>query len=149
MTARDPITVASPEGLAVVGGVAALYLAIRFLPRLLVGPGRFVDPVEVERRRSSGEALLLLDVRSRAEFSSDTGHLPGALNVPLEDLEQALARGELEGVRETQTVVTICQSDARAAFAVRRLRRHGIHKVLVMSGGMGAWTEAGLPVDRT
>jgi rhodanese-related sulfurtransferase len=46
-----------------------------------------------------------------------------------------------------RTVVAICRSDARAAFAVRRLRRAGFKRVLVMSGGMLGWLADDLPVE--
>jgi len=96
----------------------------------------------------AGEALLLVDVRSRGEFAGELGHVRGALSVPLPELTTRLRQDSgLVGDGE-KTVVAICRSDARAAFAVRTLRRAGFKRVLVMSGGMLGWLADDLPVER-
>jgi rhodanese-related sulfurtransferase len=78
------------------------------------GSLRRVDIKELEAELGRGEPLLLLDVRTAPEFSR--GHVPGAINVPLADIDQ----GKLppEG---SVPVWLICRSGARSARAAQVL----------------------------
>ncbi len=78
------------------------------------------------------EGALLLDVRSTSEFGS--GHLPGALNVPLSDLTGRLA--EL-GSKE-RPIIIYCQSGMRSAAAAGMLKHQGFSKVSNL-GAMSRW----------
>ncbi len=93
---------------------------------------------ELER----GRAPLLLDVRTPAEFAS--GHLRGAVNVPVTALPSRLASLD---VPAGSPVVAICLSAHRSPPAVRLLQRAG-HDARQLAGGMIAWRGAGLPVVR-
>ncbi len=148
MTSEDPIHITDPEGIALLLAVVLIYLAIRLLPRFLVGFGNFLPASEVKQRLDAGEDLLLVDVRSRGEFVGEPGHVRGAVNIPLSELTMRLRQDAALVGEGERTVVTICRSDARAAFAVRTLRRAGFRRVRVMSGGMLAWLADDLPVDR-
>jgi rhodanese-related sulfurtransferase len=103
------------------------------------GSLRRVDIKELEAELGRGEPLLLLDVRTAPEFSR--GHVPGAINVPLADIDQ----GKLppEG---SVPVWLICRSGARSARAAQVLVDRG-YDVVDVSGGTMAWRRAGLPVD--
>jgi rhodanese-related sulfurtransferase/glyoxylase-like metal-dependent hydrolase (beta-lactamase superfamily II) len=79
----------------------------------------------------------LLDVREPFEFVS--GHVPGALNIPLGQL--AAGHTALEARRE---IVVICASGSRSALAAQLLRRAGFATVSNVAGGMLAWQSAGL-----
>jgi hydroxyacylglutathione hydrolase len=82
----------------------------------------------------------LLDVRSRAEWAA--GHLPGALNLPLGELDAR--RGELpRGPLAVQ-----CQSGSRAAIAASLLRARGVPDVFLYGGGFAEWDAAGRTVER-
>src|SRR5262249_21731354 len=93
----------------------------------------------VERLRDG--TVTLLDVRPEDEFAQ--GHLPGALNIPLVELEQRLAELSPE-----QEVVAYC----RGAYcvlsfeAVAALRRHG-YRVRRLDEGFPEWKTSGLPVE--
>jgi len=147
MATEDQINITDPEGIVLLLAVAFIYLGIRLLPRLLVGFGNFVPPAEVKTRMDADQPLLLVDVRSRSEFVGELGHVQGALNAPLPELAMRLRQDPELAADGERTVVAICRSDARAAFAVRRLRRAGFKRVLVMSGGMLGWLADGLPVE--
>lgn len=67
---------------------------------------------------------LLLDVRTPEEFAA--GHLEGAVNVPVQELE--LRWGEL-GVAPEREVVVYCRSGARSARAKAILKQKGIERV--------------------
>ena len=79
-----------------------------------------------------------IDVRSASEYA--TGHLPGAINIPLEQIE--LRVGDLS---ENEPLVLICQRGARAQMAASRLASCG-RAIAVLEGGTQAWIEAGYPV---
>jgi rhodanese-related sulfurtransferase/biotin operon repressor len=99
-----------------------------------------VDTEELLRRLRSGETVVL-DVRPAAEYVG--GHLPGAVHIPLEELEQRLA--ELPRDRE---VVAYCRGQycVLAHDAVRLLTAHGI-EARRAADGILEWRLAGVPVD--
>jgi len=84
--------------------------------------------------------VLLVDVRTPAEFAS--GHVPGAKNVPIDELDARL--GELGAPGDP--VYVICQSGGRSARASASLAEKGYPAVNV-TGGTGAWRAAGYPVE--
>jgi rhodanese-related sulfurtransferase len=99
------------------------------------GPTR--DAVDVRTAHDLHErgAVVLLDVREPEEWAA--GHAPGALHVPLGELDaDRIGRGE---------VVAVCRSGNRSGRAAVALERAGV-PVRNMTGGMQAWAEAGLPV---
>jgi rhodanese-related sulfurtransferase len=78
----------------------------------------------------------LIDVRSAAEYA--VGHIPGAINVPLEQVE-ARAADIGEG-----PVLMICEVGTRAAIAAGWMKSG--QAVSVLEGGTAAWRKAGLPL---
>ena len=90
------------------------------------------------------EDALVLDVREPGEYGS--GHILGAKNVPLAKL-QAAGAGELAKRRE-KTLILYCDNGERAQKAAAALRKLGFGKVVNLSGGLPAWQQAGLPVEK-
>jgi hydroxyacylglutathione hydrolase len=88
-----------------------------------------VSAEDVKRRLHSA---LVLDVRNDKEWES--GHIAGAMHVPLSGLAGSL--GELSRER---AVISVCGSGYRASVAASLLARAGFGDVSVMEGGMGAW----------
>ncbi|MCP4043915.1 MAG: rhodanese-like domain-containing protein [Gammaproteobacteria bacterium] len=145
MEAPDPISITDPEGIAILLAVIFLYLGVRLIPHLVAGFGAFVPPYAVNKRRLEGE--LLIDVRSPTEFDGDLGHIPSSINIPLDELRSHLeGQGFIYDYR-LRTVVIVCRTGSRAAFAVRMLRRSGFLKPLVLSGGILSWVDEGLPIE--
>jgi rhodanese-related sulfurtransferase len=97
---------------------------------LFLGRGRELQGAEARRLVAAGARLL--DVRSPGEF--DAGHLPGAVNVPVQELEARLA----EVGAADHDVVVYCRSGHRSASAAELLRRHGFTRVHNL-GPMTAW----------
>ena len=73
-----------------------------------------------------------VDVRTAAEFSS--GHIPGALNVPVGEIEAAAA-----GWDKTEPIALYCATGSRSADAAAALRALGFESVYDLSGGIMAW----------
>lgn len=79
----------------------------------------------------------VVDVRTLAEF--DSGHVPDALHIPLNELERRVA--ELQPYQDAPLYV-ICQSGGRSAMASNWLNQRGFTAVNVV-GGTAAWKAAG------
>jgi hydroxyacylglutathione hydrolase len=97
-----------------------------------------LEPVELDEleRLVSEDAVVLLDVREKDE--RDDGYIAGSVNVPyrlLKELGADLANG--------RTVVTICESGARAGIAASVLAAQGVAARPVLHGGVNAWAESG------
>ena len=139
--------VAGGEGLIQKGLIAlALLAATAFLPRL-IGKLRERPMLEIEalkQRLEAGQDLLLLDVRTTADFAGEQGHLAAASNLPLEELSEQLE--ELEPYLE-RPIALICRTDRRSAQAARILARAGFADVHVVRGGMTAWLASGWPAE--
>ncbi len=88
------------------------------------------------------ERALLLDISEPAEFAS--GHPAGARNVPLSKLEQS---NELPK-NKALPVVVVCQTGSRASRGVAILHKLGYDNARPLGGGLAAWREANLPVER-
>ncbi len=84
------------------------------------------------QNRNDQEKWALVDVRSPGEFAA--GHVAGAINVPLDQLEQSLA-GLFPD--KDQPLLVYCLSGARSGMAVQWLQQIG-YKQAINGGGVGA-----------
>ncbi len=102
-----------------------------------------LEPVDREtlRERVLSGAVTLLDVRPKEEYLA--GHIPGALCVPLEELEE-----RLDGLPRNQEIVAYCRGPycVLAVEAVERLKARGF-KAHRMEDGVVEWRSLGLPVE--
>jgi len=90
---------------------------------------------------TSGRAKpLFLDTRETWEF--EEGHIPGAINMKLREINQQSAKSLLM----EKTVIAYCVKDFRGYEAARKLRLLGVNAVIMTPHGMRGWIEAGLPV---
>jgi rhodanese-related sulfurtransferase len=87
------------------------------------------------------EDVVMLDVRTPEEYAE--GHIPGVVLIPLAELPNRLAE-----VPKDKTLVVTCRSGNRSAQAAQLLRQQGYGDVHNMLGGIGAWQEAGYPVEK-
>ncbi len=100
---------------------------------LLVGCAKAPTVTAGDARSAVAAGALLLDVRTPAEFSE--GHLEGALNVPVQELE---AKWAALGVQADREVVVYCRSGARSARAKGMLEARGVKRVIDL-GAMSNW----------
>lgn len=91
-------------------------------------------------RIADATAPVILDVRSEQEFAS--GHVPGAINVPHDQLSDRLAS---LGLAPDAEVVVYCESGRRAGRVEDELRQAGYSAVRHLEGDMGAWRTSDLP----
>jgi rhodanese-related sulfurtransferase len=84
---------------------------------------------------------VVLDMRSAESFSR--GHIVGARNVPMDELD-----GHLEKLArfKSKPVVAVCDAGITSSKAVNTLRSSGFESVYNLKGGMNAWGQSGLPV---
>ena len=104
--------------------------------------GAAVGPSEAVRLMNREKAVLI-DVREPAEFAA--GHPGGARNVPLNQLSGAKA---LPG-NKALPVVLVCATGARSSRAVGLLHKAGYENARSLAGGLAAWREANLPVEKS
>lgn len=86
---------------------------------------------------------LLVDVREDKEYAE--GHIPNARHIPLGALPKRLK--ELEAAK-SRPIVMNCRSGARSASACGILRKNGFEEVYNLRGGIKAWQQAGLPIEK-
>lgn len=103
---------------------------------------RQTDAAGLKAAMDAKEVRLLLDVRSPEEYAA--GHVPGAVLLPLPELQGRLA--ELTPNKD-EAIYVICEVGGRSARASALLAAEGFQPVNV-DGGTRAWREAGLPVER-
>ncbi len=123
--------------LALVSGAMLLW---PFLRKGAGGP--WVNTLEATQLMNREDALIL-DLRAADEYSK--GHILGARNIPLADLERRA--GELDR-HKAKPVIVHCGDGNRAGAGVALLRKSGFGNVQNLTGGFAAWQQAGLPVEK-
>lgn len=98
-----------------------------------------IEPGELRRRLEAGE-VTLLDVRPPDEYRA--GHIPGAISMPLSELDRRLAE-----IRPDRPVIAYCRGPfcVFAVEAVEALHRRG-YDARRMESGITEWRLAGQPV---
>ncbi len=125
----------------------ALLACVAFLPRF-ISQLRRVDMLDVQSLRQQlkdSPDMLLLDVRTEADYHGEQGHIEQSVLIPLEEL--ATSTDSIEHYRD-KPVVTICRTDRRSSEAARLLKNLGFRQVQVTRRGMTDWIANGYPVTR-
>jgi rhodanese-related sulfurtransferase len=122
--------------LAIVTGTMLLMPVIQGAATTGLSTGDVVNLINREKG-------VVIDVCGSAEYAA--GHVGGAKNIPLDELEVKLA-----GVVKNKTVplILVCQSGARSSRAVVIAKKLGFEKAQSLSGGLSAWKTANLPVEK-
>jgi rhodanese-related sulfurtransferase len=90
----------------------------------------------------AGKKAVIVDVREDTEWNEQ--HIPGAIHIPLAQLNERLP--ELKQYKDSP-VITQCRSGGRSAKALNVLKVAGFAKVYNMDGGITAWDRAGLRTE--
>jgi rhodanese-related sulfurtransferase len=96
-----------------------------------------------DQARTRLHELTVIDVRTPAEYAS--GHLPGALNIPLDHVRRALP--EIRHAADRGDVLVVCASGARSENACKLLSEQGI-QTATLAGGTSAWAADGHDLHR-
>ena len=113
--------------------------------------------LDLVRNRTGGDALsaaqatlkmnredaAVVDVRDQNEFVQ--GHIAGATNIPLAQLDKRI--GDLEKFKG-RPVILCCQSGARSNTALGKLKKAGFDQVFNLAGGLVEWEKAGQPISK-
>jgi rhodanese-related sulfurtransferase len=123
---------------ALVSGAMLLWPYVR-----RVGGGPSVSALQATQLMNREDALVI-DVRDPGEYG--TGHIIGAKNVPLSRI--GAAGSEIAAKRKEKPVIVYCDNGSRSAKAASALRSQGFSRVANLSGGLAAWQQAGLPLEK-
>lgn len=104
---------------------------------------RDIDPASVSALAGKPPRVRLVDVREPAEFSNELGHVPGAELVPMGRFPEAA-----EEWNKNEDLVLVCRSGNRSGKVAALLAGLGFVRAMNMAGGMIAYNEAKLPVER-
>jgi len=116
-------------------------------------PSDRTDPTTVPRvsledfrKLHAAGQVFVVDVRSEAAFNS--GHIPGAMSIPLDDVERRV--DEIRAKAKDRPIVTYCSCPAEhsAAEAGLRLSRQGLKNVSALAGGYTEWVFSGGSIER-
>jgi rhodanese-related sulfurtransferase len=98
-----------------------------------------IDPIEAVKLINND--AIIIDLRSVDAFSQ--GHIVSAKNIPSDELEAKMS--SLESMK-SKPIVAVCAAGMTSTKAVNTLRAAGFESVYGLKGGMGGWSQAGLPV---
>lgn len=90
------------------------------------------------------EKAVVIDINEPAEFAA--GHVVGARNVPLGQLEQQLPNTVKN---KALPLVIVCATGSRSGRALAVAKKLGYEQAQVLGGGLTAWKEASLPLEKT
>jgi rhodanese-related sulfurtransferase len=118
----------------------ALLAWLIWLPAAAGAAGE-ISSQQAEAQRTAGQSLVFLDVRTPEEFAS--GHVPGAVNIPVRQLE-----GRLAELGKGDRLIVYCEQGPRARAAAQTLSQAGYTDVSHLTGDMAGWRAAGLPIEK-
>jgi len=104
-------------------------------------PTQYIRPKELQERLRAGERFQIIDVRDPQEY--EEGHVPCALNMPLEQAES-----RLRDIHPHDPAVLVCNSGSRAEICLQLLEKHK-NNLVVLEGGTSCWEREGYPVVTT
>lgn len=103
----------------------------------------FIEPTELLEKLNADATPLVIDVRTPDEFNQ--GHIPGAINIPMDDLPTRLSE-----IPKERPIVSYCNmrhpGNSRGERAAQFLKDSG-YQALAIDGGFIEWNKAGLPVE--
>jgi rhodanese-related sulfurtransferase len=112
------------------------------ISRLVGVSGAEIGTLEATRLMNQGPTLIL-DVRDDKDFAA--GHLPKARHIPVRELAKRME--EIAKFKAKPVIVTD-KGGARAGAACRFLKKEGFTNVFLLRGGLAAWQQASLPVEK-
>jgi membrane protein DedA with SNARE-associated domain/rhodanese-related sulfurtransferase len=133
--------------LALIVGVAALYIAYKFYQReRLLRELRMtrITVEELNQKQQAGENMTILDLRSSAALEEDPNLIRGAIHVSMDEVANRQWKIPFD---QNIIVYCSCPNEVSAARAALLLRRQGFSQVRPLLGGIDAWREQKFPLD--
>ena len=103
-----------------------------------------ITPQVVLEKIKSEAPVLIVDVRTAQEFNGESGRIPCAILVPLQDIE---TKPDVLAKYKEKEIITVCRSGRRSLSAANILAARGFN-VKSMSGGMNEWNRLKYPVKK-
>lgn len=122
---------------AVASGTMLFMPALRGATATGVSPSTAVQMINREK-------AVVIDVCEAEEFAA--GHLGSAKNIPLGQLEEKLPAAVKN---KALPLILVCQSGARSGRAVAIAKKLGYERAQNLTGGLGAWRSASLPIEKS
>ena len=124
-------------------GIALVSGSLLLWPMLQGTAAAGLSPTSAVQWMNRDKAVVI-DVCEPNEYSA--GHVLGAKNVPLSSLEEKLP----SVIKNKSTpVLLVCQSGMRSGRAIQIAKKLGYEQVQSLGGGLSAWKEANLPVEKS
>ena len=135
---KNPTNLLLFAAVVVSGGMLLWPLVSRVArPGLEVGPA---EAVQLMNRRDA----VVIDVRDAASYKS--GHITNARHVPEADLDARMK--DLEKLKSRPIIVSCARGNTSVKVA-NRLRKAGFGEVVSLRGGIGAWQQANMPLEKS
>jgi rhodanese-related sulfurtransferase len=127
-----------------IGSIILLIISVYTYNQLLVkeNSGFEYGDVTVEQAKQlikEKPSLVTVDVRTVSEY--DDGHIEGALNIPVQEIED-----RLNELSKRDEILVYCRTGNRSSTAIEIMKENGFTKIYHMNRGITAWKEAGFPV---
>ena len=109
---------------------------------------RAISPQQLDALRNEGKNISLLDVRTVPEYRA--GHVAGAIHVPVDEFsaDTIKADEQLAGIDHDEPLYLTCQTGPRAQEVAEQMFDAGFRNLILVEGGMQAWENARLPMQR-
>ncbi|QJB55011.1 rhodanese-like domain-containing protein [Pseudodesulfovibrio sp. zrk46] len=124
--------------------VILLVAGMLFFFNMAPTPEGYTDfqAVEAQEQLNANKAVVVLDIRTPAEFNS--GHIPGAVNV---DFYSKDFEAELSKLDKNAQYFVYCRTGNRSSSALKLMHKLGFTKVWHLYKGIVDWKGAGLPLE--
>ena len=107
--------------------------------------GSGYEDITVEQAKElieTNPSLMILDVRTEGEYNEE--HIEGAINIPLDELQQRLSE-----INPNDQILVYCRTGNRSTQAAEILVENGVSGFYHMRGGIVAWKQKGYSVTKT
>jgi len=135
---KSPMNMVLLATVLVSGGMLLWPLVAR-----LMRPGQEIGPMEAVQLINRRDAVVL-DLREVADYKS--GHITNARHIPEGEIDARMK--ELEKVKARPIIVS-CARGNRSTSVASRLRKLGFGEVVSLRGGIAAWQQANMPLEKS
>ena len=124
-----------------------MLLVILFL--LSMDPGsrgsnsRIINPVQIPPLQTRQHAVVV-DLNDTEKFR--VGHISQSINIPFASLEDSIGK-----IRKHQKkpIILTCENGVNSKKAMAALKKHDFSDVYSLAGGLAAWRNEGLPLEKS